>query len=104
MGCDYKKVVKKTIVEVKLSRKTNTILARASVDLQEPPIVIKGFTVREKGGQKFVVPPSFPSRTGAMSPIIWMPLELWNILIAKILKTYEEIEKSAKNIEKNDQK
>lgn len=99
MDNDYKKIVKQTTVEVNIST-TQKILARVSVDLQKPPIIIKGFTVREKDNRKYVLPPSFPNFQHSMSPIIWMAKELWELLATKILDEYQK-EKATDNLEKH---
>jgi hypothetical protein len=98
---DYKKIVRKAIVEVKLFNGDSAILARVSVDLQNPPITIKAFTVRENDGHKYVLPPSYISYSNKMKPTIWMPLELFYMLNMKILETYE---KTLRDVGSNKQK
>lgn len=70
------------------------IIARVNVDIGEPPIIIKGFTIKNGIDNRSSKPciyasaPSFQNRYGKSSPIIFMPEELWKLLTAKILSEY----------------
>jgi hypothetical protein len=89
MDNNYEKMVGKMKLEVVILKKGG-VMARVTVDLQKPPILIKGFTVRIKDDKKYVLPPSFHNSNQSMSPITWMPKELWNPLMAKIIHAYDE--------------
>ena len=99
MDNDYSKIVKRANVEVKIIKNKDKVIARVSIDLKKPPILIKGFTVRQKDGERFVIPPSYPNLRKSMSPIIWMPNELWTILVKKILLEYEKVARTSDQIE-----
>jgi len=87
---DYEAIVEKIKVEIKLFE--SKILAQAKIDLVDPPIIIKGATIKRNGtsGKVFVSPPSYFSKF-KMHPIIWMPKDLWVLVSNKILKEYSKM-------------
>lgn len=87
---DYEEIAEKVKIEIKLFE--TKILAQAKIDLTDPPIIIKGATIKRNGttGKIFVSPPSYFARF-KMHPIIWMPKELWAMICTKILKEYSKM-------------
>lgn len=96
---DYEAIVERVKVEIKLFE--TKILAQAKIDLTDPPIVIKGITIKRNGdsGKIFVSPPSYFARH-KMHPIIWMPKDLWAMISNKILKEYSNI--TGESVEKDE--
>lgn len=93
----YRAIVRKSIVEVKIFPNKKSGLARVIVTFCDPTIVIKGFVIREKNGQKFVNAPSFPNSAGGLSSNIWIPNEFWHLLVQKILQEYDRVVKENLN-------
>ena len=90
----FEEVVRKCQIEIKDST-NEKIVARVKVDLGDPPVSIKGFTIRKGIDNKsseeclYVLAPSFPNRFGKNSSILWMPEDLWHLLTKKILNQFE---------------
>lgn len=94
MAGSYDRIVGNCRLEI--STNASGVLARINVDLVEPPIIIKGFTLKEgidKEGRSYKQL-SAPSYRGKFKfhPNIWMPEELWRMLSKKIISEYELVE------------
>ena len=79
--------------KVEISTNASGVLARINIDLTTPPIVIKGFTLKEgidKDGNQYKQL-SAPSYRGKFKyhPNIWMPEDLWKLLSKRVIKEYE---------------
>lgn len=87
---DYEEIVEKIKVEIKLFE--TKILAQVKIDLTDPPVVIKGLTIKRntKENKVFVSPPSYFARY-KMHPIIWMPKDLWIMICNKVLREYSKM-------------
>lgn len=86
---DYKEIVNRVKIELRIY--DGKLLARANVDLVDPPIIIKGFTVRRNmtSSQLYVYAPAYMSLK-KMCPLIWMPKDLFVLLSDKILEEYSK--------------
>lgn len=104
---NFEEIVKKCKIEIQKST-NEKIEARAKVDLVDPPVSIKGFTIRrgiDKESSKeclYVLAPSFPNRFGKNSSIIWMPDNLWHLLTKEILSQYVNKVKETEEISLDD--
>lgn len=83
---NYEEIVEKIKLDIKLH--DEKILARVSIDITWPPIIIKGNTIKRSDNNKlFVTPPSFKSKYG-YKPMVWMAPDLWKMICKKILQEY----------------
>ncbi len=87
---NYEEIVGRIKIEIRLYEVK--ILAQVKIDMVDPPVIIKGLTIKRnaKENKVFVSPPSYFAKY-KMHPIIWMPKDLWTMVCSKILKEYSNL-------------
>lgn len=96
MAGSYVEIVSNCKLEI--STNASGVLARINIDLVDPPIIIKGFTLKDgidKEGKPYKQL-SAPSYRGKFKyhPNIWMPEDLWRMLCKRVISEYEAKAKS----------
>jgi len=96
MAGSYEEIIGNCRMEI--STNASGVLARINVDLVNPPIIIKGFTLKEgidKEGNPYkqLSAPSFRGKF-KFHPIVWMPEDLWRMLSKRAICEYESKAKS----------